>query len=357
MAVNRIDRRRKTEKQMYQYYGFWKKWITLAAAMLVAMLVFYTVLAGYGTAAALFAEGFLWLLIGILIFMLSLVACLFFSFCLAREARFGRQVLDVAAAAGNGAAALGAPAEVKRKYRENPLMYPAFVQKCADTQGSVEAAHQLKIKQQQAAMEALQNQIHPHFLYNTLEIIRVNALLHNDVGTAESIAALGSLYRDIAVQKQEISLKEELNILERYLTLMQLLHPEDFVYQLDVSHRFDDFSTPKLWMQPLAENFFKHGYRGKDAINIFFLRERVIGQSLYLVFGNNGHRVSGQAMAEINAEMKREPVAAEKRIGLANVYARLHGFYGHAFSMKMLHNNGGGIKVMIKLPIVRRGGG
>jgi two-component system sensor histidine kinase YesM len=92
----------------------------------------------------------------------------------------------------------------------------------------IEKEYILKINQQDAEMKALQNQINPHFLYNTLEIIRSKALLNDDIDVSDAISNLGNLYRNIVKTENEITIEKELSLLNEYLKLMEFKYSSNF---------------------------------------------------------------------------------------------------------------------------------
>ncbi|MET3848899.1 histidine kinase [Paenibacillus sp. OAE614] len=105
----------------------------------------------------------------------------------------------------------------------------------------------LKIKQQETEMKALQNQINPHFLYNTLEVIRSTALVNRDTDTADAIATLGTLYREIVKKENIISIASELELLQKYLEIMEFKYPGRFYYQVNVEPALLSIPTVKFW--------------------------------------------------------------------------------------------------------------
>ena len=131
---------------------------------------------------------------------------------------------------------------------------------CLKLKRHIVKEYQLKIRQKEAQMKALQNQINPHFLYNTLESIRSIALINNDKEAAEAMMTLGSLYRSVVRGENESSMEEEAKLLEKYLKLMQLKYMGNFSYFISMDEGIRGIKTVKFWMQPLAENFFVHGF-------------------------------------------------------------------------------------------------
>ncbi|GJM78382.1 hypothetical protein HMSSN139_08780 [Paenibacillus sp. HMSSN-139] len=207
----------------------------------------------------------------------------------------------------------------------------------------------LKLKQQETEMKALQHQINPHFLYNTLESIRSTALVHRDVDTADAIATLGSLYRDIVHKDNLISIGEELELLQKYLSIMELKYPGRFYFQINVDEALLSLLTVKFWMQPLAENFFVHGFNPSSEFNLLVVNGWEEEERFVLEFVDNGKRIPEARLEEVRRNLYCKEETPVRSIGLRNVYTRLHFFYGEVFSMDIENNEEAGVKITVMI--------
>ncbi|WP_315792520.1 sensor histidine kinase [Paenibacillus sp. BIC5C1] len=207
----------------------------------------------------------------------------------------------------------------------------------------------LKLKQKETEMKALQNQINPHFLYNTLEIIRSFALAGRAVDTAEAVATLGSLYREIVKNEDIILLASELALLEKYLKIMEFKYPDKFYYQINVDQGLLSQPTVKFWMQPLAENFFVHGFHSDHEFNLLVVNGLENAHSYVLEIVDNGNSISEDRLADIRRNLSSVGESASESIGLRNVYTRLHFFYGKGFTMQIDNNVEAGVKVTLTI--------
>lgn len=207
----------------------------------------------------------------------------------------------------------------------------------------------LKLKQQETEMKALQHQINPHFLYNTLEAIRSTALVNRDVDTADAIATLGTLYRDVVKKENIISIGSELELLQQYLKIMELKYPGRFYYQIHVDEALMSLSTVKFWMQPLAENFFVHGFNPGHEFNLLVVNGRETEDSFVLEFVDNGQWISEVRLDEVRSNLSSRDDAPVQSIGLHNVYTRLSFFYGEGFSMAIDNNEEAGVKITVMI--------
>lgn len=207
----------------------------------------------------------------------------------------------------------------------------------------------LKLKQQEAEMKALQHQINPHFLYNTLEVIRSTALVHQNEPTADAIATLGALYREIVKKENIISIGSELELLRKYLKIMEFKYPEHFFYQIDVEDAILALPTVKFWMQPLAENFFVHGFNINKEFNLFIVSGWEDENYYRLDFIDNGARIDEERLTIIRRILSSNNDHATKSIGLYNVYTRLQFFYQEDFSISIENNDEAGVKISVQI--------
>ncbi|GAB6926586.1 hypothetical protein JCM10914A_05690 [Paenibacillus sp. JCM 10914] len=206
-----------------------------------------------------------------------------------------------------------------------------------------------KIKQQETEMKALQNQINPHFLYNTLEVIRSTALVNQDPDTADAIATLGALYRDIVKKENIITLGSELDLLKKYLEIMEFKHSGRFYYQIDVEPALLMIPTVKFWMQPLAENFFIHGFKTAHEFNLYVVNGYETEDRFVLEFLDNGHGIAEERLTAVRSTLTSDDDTSSNSIGLRNVYTRLHFFYGNDCSIDIAHNEQAGVKISVHL--------
>ena len=143
----------------------------------------------------------------------------------------------------------------------------------------------LEIKQRDAHMRALQSQINPHFLYNTLEYIRMYALSRQQEELADVVYAF-QRYLGIILTKKTTTLAEEISFCEKYVYLYQMRYPDQFAYKFEIEETIADVEIPKFIIQPLVENYFVHGidYQRQDnAIKVHAYRE---GEKIVAVVDN-----------------------------------------------------------------------
>ncbi|HUE85700.1 MAG TPA: histidine kinase [Vicinamibacterales bacterium] len=207
----------------------------------------------------------------------------------------------------------------------------------------VAAAH-LETRLVEAQLQALQRQLHPHFLFNTLHAI--SALLHRDPERADlMIERLSDLLR-ITLDKvgvQEVTLAEELEYLRAYLDIEQV----QFGDRLQVVYEIDAYTldalVPNLVLQPLAENAIRHGLEPRVGRGRLTVRASRESETLRLQVIDNGRGMTPAAVS-----------AANQGVGLSNTRSRLERLYGDRARLEFAQSDEGGVAVTIHLPFTER---
>jgi two-component system sensor histidine kinase YesM len=191
-------------------------------------------------------------------------------------------------------------------------------------------------KQKAAEIALLQTQINPHFLYNTLDSIQWMAKIQNNPAIADIIRRLISLLRSIAVRQDsggreaEISLAEELRILEDYTGVMSLRFMGSFELVNRIPEEFLGCPIPRLTLQPLVENAILHGIEPSGRFGIITLSALGEGEYLDIVVEDTGVGMSGEQLEgiKIRGRTKKRGSPSLNNIGIANVDERLKLLYG-----------------------------
>lgn len=238
----------------------------------------------------------------------------------------------------------------KHKETEYTLIAKALRDVGLTLESYIKTEYVLKMKEQETEMRALQHQINPHFLYNTLETIRSQSLQSGDFRTADSIEMLGALYRARIKNPRSISLKEEFHHLEMYLKIMQLRYGEGFLYQVVLEPEVEKVETLNFWLQPLAENFFSHGYNRESEFNLLIVTGHKEGDGVRVQVVDNGLGILPEQLETVRRNMYEGNDDPDADIGLRNVYMRLSYFYPESFSMVIGNNEESGVGISIFIP-------
>ena len=212
-------------------------------------------------------------------------------------------------------------AEYYRKYQEREV-----------------GAAELEKRLAQAKLQALQMQLNPHFLFNTLNSI--SSLMHKDVEAADRmITQLSELLRHTleSSDAQEVALEEELDFLRRYLDIQQTRFGERMKVEMEIAPDTLAARVPNLILQPLVENAIRHGIAPRAAPGRIVLSAQRRGEWLELEVRDNGEGLpENQAPAE--------------GIGLSNTRARLQQLYPRQFRLRFGPALEGGLAVRIQIP-------
>ncbi|EGP9918059.1 sensor histidine kinase, partial [Listeria monocytogenes] len=198
-----------------------------------------------------------------------------------------------------------------------------------------------------AHMRALQSQINPHFLYNTLEYIRMYALSRQQEELADVVYAFSTLLRNNINQEKTTTLAEEISFCEKYVYLYQMRYPDQFAYKFEIEEAIADVEIPKFIIQPLVENYFVHGidYQRQDnAIKVHAYRE---GEKIIVAVVDNGKGITANRLEEIRERLNQTEIETEQSIGLRNVHERLQRFFGESYGLTIEGKEGEGTTIRL----------
>ena len=206
-------------------------------------------------------------------------------------------------------------------------------------QRALETAH-LQARLAQAQLQALQSQLHPHFLFNTLHAI--SALMHRDVNAADRmLVQLSDLLRMTlnSVSRPEVQLHEEMDFLAKYLQIEQVRLGERLTVEFDVDVDVLDAVVPALVLQPLAENAIKHGIAPHTKPGKVSVGARPEGDRLIMTVTDSGPGPSERALAALSTG-----------IGVSNTRARLAHQFGAQYRFEF-HRQTEGFTVLVAIPL------
>lgn len=239
------------------------------------------------------------------------------------------------------------------------IISKAFNEMCEKLNVYVAQVYAAEIQRKNAELNALQTQIDPHFLYNTLDSIRTKALTENAEDTAEMIVLLGDLFRWNSRTKDKFILLEmELEYIETYLKLQKYRYDDQLEVEFKVEDECLDDFVPKLILQPLVENVIKHAFvkrTGKGIIGIRVKEKENI--RLEITVFDNGIGIKEDKLYEMNEQL-RQPTGQDEfnSIGLQNVQARIRLLYGDQYGVQVNSIDGMGTAVKVILPVLKEKG-
>ena len=200
-------------------------------------------------------------------------------------------------------------------------------------------ASQLEMRLVEAQLKTLQQQLHPHFLFNTLHAI--SALMHRDVEAADrTLMRLSDLLR-LTLERlgeQEVTLDAELDFLRRYLEIERTRFADRLVVRYDIQPETLDALVPTLLLQPLVENAIKHGVARKSGAGHIDITARHDHDKLWIEVRDDGVGLSEDALT-----------ALQKGIGVSTTRARLQHQFGADYRFEF-HRLAQGVGVVVAIP-------
>lgn len=210
---------------------------------------------------------------------------------------------------------------------------------------------QLEIKDLQIRM--LSQQISPHFLYNTLECLRMRAVLEDNLETAQALLSLGRLLRYYANYAGEFAtVSAELEVARDYLNIVSMMEEQDCVLEQDIPQALLSRSMPRFMLQPIIENSVKHGGNAQGAAVQIHLSLQEEGGLLRFTVRDNGAGVPPERALEIQQRLLAgaDGAAPETSIGLFNTNARIKLLYGEEYGILFSSIEGVGASITLTIP-------
>ncbi|MEK3854149.1 sensor histidine kinase [Cytobacillus sp. FSL H8-0458] len=214
----------------------------------------------------------------------------------------------------------------------------------------IEEFYMLNLKQQQAELKALQAQIDPHFLFNTLEAIRMVAVMEGSKTSSKMIFHLSKLFRYSLEEKDTVPLYTELEYVKQYLKLMQFKYPNRLQVHFDISGDVEQIPVQKLILQPIIENYFVHGFKKARSDNELIIRAVHHRDKIEISVEDNGRGMMEDELAKLVHHINRKEGDEMRSIGLRNINQRLKLKYGESYGLTLQSTNDKGMMVTLLIP-------
>ena len=211
----------------------------------------------------------------------------------------------------------------------------------------IEDIYTLEIKQKDAHMRALQSQINPHFLYNTLEYIRMYAVSEGAEELADVVYTFATLLRNNTSQEKTTTLKKELEFCEKYVYLYQMRYPGNIAYSFAIDSAIENLVIPKFSIQPLIENYFVHGIDYMRIDNVISVKANIEEDKITILIRDNGKGVSSEKIKDLNQSLMESHSKFGGSIGILNVNERLRSYFGESYRMCIQETQAHGVTISI----------
>lgn len=244
-----------------------------------------------------------------------------------------------------------------KSHDEIEVLGKGFNEMADNLQKYVDKVYVAELRQKDAELEALKSTIKPHYLYNTLEVIRMTAVSENAEESSKLINSLSKQLRYlIGNESDKVTLEEELENIREYFYIVKVRYENRYSLEMDVPTSCLHLKVLKLILQPIIENAVKHGLRPKKAsgkVRITVSRQE---EFLSVTVMDDGVGMPEQQVEEITNLLQTEAIGRQKgeklSIGIKNTYDRIVKNYGKGYGFQITSCEGLGTIVEYKLPVL-----
>jgi two-component system, sensor histidine kinase YesM len=220
-----------------------------------------------------------------------------------------------------------------------------------DLNDYIDRVYLSKLKQREAELANLQAQINPHFLYNTLEAIRMKSLAEGGRTSAKMIVQLAQLFRYSLKTVDLVTVENEINHAQQYIELFKIRFQNQLIDNFNVEEKIRDYYMPSFILQPLIENFLLHGFRRDSETNQLTVTIYEQNDRLILEIEDNGSGIEYKKLEDIKSRLKQEEGTSDS-IGLGNVHRRIQLKYGSDYGVVIRSVPNVKTSVTVKLPLI-----
>lgn len=220
---------------------------------------------------------------------------------------------------------------------------------CKDLNKYIDKIYKAELEQKKCEMLALQSQINPHFLYNTLESIRMKAICNGDKEIGKMLYTLSFLFRKQLKEKNIISIENELDYCRKYIEIFKFRYYDSFQFFIECDEEVKQMQIIKFALQPLVENYFIHGIRLEDEDNILKIIVSKEENDIIIKIIDNGRGIDDVKLCLLNENIKNRKYEGDS-IGIINVHERIVLEYGKAYGVRLFKTEDKENIVMVKIP-------
>lgn len=222
--------------------------------------------------------------------------------------------------------------------------------------------YQLELSQKDANMRALQAQINPHFMYNTLEFLRMYAVMENQNELADIIYEFSSLLRNNISDERETTLKQEVEFCRKYSYLCMVRYPKSIAYGFKIDPGLEEMRIPKFTLQPLVENYFAHGVDHRRTDNVISIKALKKEGYVEILVTDNGRGMPADKLAEIQDKLAQRTFehtvdysGKRQSIGIVNVHERFVLYFGDRYDISVESVEQEGVRYRITIQNEEKG--
>lgn len=230
-----------------------------------------------------------------------------------------------------------------------------FNEMCRELDIYINKSYLAEIEQKNAELEILQNQINPHFLYNTLEAIRMKAITNGDREVGKMLYSLSVIFRSQLKADNMITIIQEMHYCKKYMELFEYRYKGKFTSNVRCPDELIHYTVMKFTLQPLVENYFMHGIRTEQEGNTIDIWAEKSDGFMYIHLEDNGKGMSIEELEAKNEELRQNNTKDKKSIGIVNVNRRVKAVYGNSCGIMLKSGKDGGLHVIVKVGLIEGG--
>ncbi|SKA74194.1 two-component system, sensor histidine kinase YesM [Clostridium sp. USBA 49] len=217
----------------------------------------------------------------------------------------------------------------------------------------IEVVYEAEIQKTKAELMALQSQVNPHFLYNTLNTVRLRSVLKGELETAEIIKYMSKLFRRFLSFKEDlITIREEIELTKDFLEIQKYRYGDKLNYVINVDENALCYKIPKMCIQTLVENSSVHGIEMIDGIGVININIKFNEDELFCKIIDNGIGIEKEKLQQIQEALKKGKLI-NGSYGIVNIYKRLKLYFGEEVKFTINSKLNKGTEVELRIPIYK----
>ncbi len=225
---------------------------------------------------------------------------------------------------------------------------------------SLRKNYEIHLAEQQMRIQMLQFQINHHFLYNTLNVIKSLANIHNIKEIETIVTCMSELIRYNLEKFPRAKLKEEITQINSYMKIQSIRFPGRFIFDCNIPEYFYDYEIPTFIFQPFIENSIEHGFQGREDNCYISITCSCTNDRLHFLIADSGQGIPGERLTAIQDMLLYNDTAHAKiytkiknhhSIGIYNVHQRIRHVYGEGYGITIESEEGQGTIIDIKIPM------
>ncbi|WNR42762.1 cache domain-containing sensor histidine kinase [Paenibacillus roseipurpureus] len=228
-----------------------------------------------------------------------------------------------------------------------------FNKMCDNLQDYINKSYVYELQQKVAEMKILENQINPHFLYNSLEAIRARLEIDGNDEGGQMIYSLATLFRASLKADSVVTIAEEIEFCHMYLNIFEVRYQNLFQFHIDIQDNIKHCGIIKLILQPIVENYLIHGFDRRRQDNVLSIRGYQEGNTICITVSDNGIGIPFDKLNELKRKLNTASPSTIGSIGLHNANERIKLLFGSSYGLDIESDGSNGSNVTLRIPCLR----